>query len=277
MGKSKSKENSKSKLNSFLKRLATSLVLIPVVIACVIFGYPTLFLLALLGAALLSWEWANMVSNSRPIFYAITYFFVAVVAIWMKPIIVPAFVIIVALTTAFCKSKGEANRWMLLLGIPYIAIGIGSIVSLYTSYGPYIVLWFMFLVWGVDIGGYLVGTTVKGPKLAPKISPNKTWSGLLGGVLLSVLISYAVMLFFKVSSDTSLYYLVMAGILAVIAQIGDLIESFMKRRLGVKDSSNLIPGHGGIFDRIDGLIFAAPFAYLMLVNLAKFIKFWQGL
>jgi len=64
----------------------------------------------------------------------------------------------------------------------------------------------------------------------------------------------------------------MAAILAVIAQIGDLIESFIKRRLNIKDSSNLIPGHGGIFDRIDGLIFAAPFAYLMLVNLAKFVK-----
>jgi hypothetical protein len=154
MAKSKSKENSNSKLNSFLKRLATSLVLIPVVIACIIFGYPTLFLLALLGAALLSWEWANMVPNSRPLFYAITYFFVAVVAIWMKPVIIPAFVMVVALAVAFCKSKGETNRWMLLLGVPYIAIGIGSIVSIYTSYGPYIVLWFMFLVWGVDIGGY---------------------------------------------------------------------------------------------------------------------------
>ena len=262
----------KSKLRSFLVRVATSLVLIPVVIACVIFGYPTLFLLALLGAALLSWEWANMMPNSRPTFYALTYFFAAVSAIMLKPWLVPAFVIAVALTVAFCNSKGEAHRKFLLLGIPYIAIGIGSIVALYTMYGPYIVLWFMFLVWGVDIGGYLVGSTVKGPKLAPKISPNKTWSGLLGGVLLAVAVSYGVMLIFKVSSDVTKYYLVMAAILAVIAQIGDLIESFIKRRLNIKDSSNLIPGHGGIFDRIDGLIFAAPFAYLMLVNLAKFVK-----
>ena len=262
----------KSKLKSFLKRVATSLVLIPVVIACIILGYPTLFLLALLGAALLSWEWANMVPSSRPTFYAITYFFVAVVAIMLKPWLVPAFVMVVALTVAVCKSKGEEHRKFLILGVPYIAIGVGSIVAMYTSYGPYIVLWFMFLVWGVDIGGYLVGTTVKGPKLAPKISPNKTWSGLLGGVLLAVLISYGVMIFFKVNHNISVYYLVMAGILAVIAQIGDLIESFIKRRLGVKDSSNLIPGHGGIFDRIDGLIFAAPFAYLMLANLAKIVK-----
>ena len=80
------------------------------------------------------------------------------------------------------------------------------------------------------------------------------------------------MYFFKVSASASVYYLVMAAIIAVIAQIGDLIESFMKRCLNIKDSSNLIPGHGGIFDRIDGLIFAAPFAYLMLINLARIVK-----
>lgn len=262
----------KSKLKSFIKRIITSLVLIPIVIACIIIGYPTIFLLALVGAALLSWEWATMVPNSRPTFYAVCYFFTAVVTIMMKPIIIPVVVMLFALSIAFCKSKGETHRKMLLLGIPYIAFGIGSIISIYAAYGPYIVLWFVFVVWGVDIGGYFVGTTVKGPKLAPKISPNKTWSGLLGGVLLSVLISYGVMCFFKVSASASVYYLVMAAIIAVIAQIGDLIESFMKRRLGVKDSSNLIPGHGGIFDRIDGLIFAAPFAYLMLINLARIVK-----
>ncbi|MBR2922397.1 MAG: CDP-archaeol synthase [Alphaproteobacteria bacterium] len=272
MVKSKAKDNSKSKLNSFLKRVATSLVLIPVVIACIIFGYPTLYLLALLGAALLSWEWASMVPNSRPTFYAMNYFFVAMVAVLMNPIIIPALVMVVAFTVAFCKSKGEDNRKLLLLGVPYIACGIGSIVSIYSAYGPYIVLWFMFVVWGVDIGGYLVGSTVKGPKLAPKISPNKTWSGLLGGILLAVAVSYGVMVLFKVSPQVSAYYLIMAGIIAAIAQVGDLIESYIKRRLDIKDSSNLIPGHGGIFDRIDGLIFAAPFAYLMLANLAKIVK-----
>lgn len=272
MAKPKTKEKSNSKLNSFLKRVVTSLVLIPIVIACIILGYPTMFLLALLGAALLSWEWAKMVPNSRPEFYGLCYFFTTSVAILMNPMIVPLFVMVVALAVAFVKSKGEAHRKMLLLGIPYITIGIGSIISIYSSYGPYIVLWFVFLVWGVDIGGYLVGSTVKGPKLAPKISPNKTWSGLLGGVLLSVLVSYGVLAFFKVNIEVAKYYLIMAAILAVIAQIGDLIESSIKRRLGVKDSSNLIPGHGGIFDRIDGLIFAAPFAYLMLINLARMVK-----
>lgn len=262
----------KSKLKSFIKRMITSLVLIPLVIACIILGYPTIFLLALVAAALLSWEWSTMVPNSRPTFYAVCYFFAAVVAILMKPLIIPVAIMLGALALMFIKSKGEAHRKLLLLGIPYIAIGIGSIVSIYVAYGPYIILWFIFLVWGVDIGGYFVGTTLKGPKLAPKISPNKTWSGLAGGVLLSALISYGVMIFFNVSATVSVYYIVLAIILAVIAQIGDLIESYIKRRLNIKDSSNLIPGHGGIFDRIDGLIFAAPFAYLLLVNLSRIVK-----
>ena len=262
----------KSKLKSLLKRVATSLVLIPVVVGCIIFGDLTTLLLALVGAALLSWEWANMVPSSRPTFYAICYLFVSSITIMVKPILIPIIIMIFTLALAFCKSKGEKERLLLLLGIPYIAFGIGSLISISLAYGPYILLWFVFVVWGVDIGGYFVGTTVKGPKLAPKISPNKTWSGLLGGVLLSVVISYAVMCFFDVSNQAAVYFLVMAGILAVIAQIGDLVESSIKRHLNIKDSSNIIPGHGGIFDRIDGLIFAAPFAYLMLVNLARIVK-----
>ena len=262
----------KSKLKSFLKRVATSLVLIPLVIGCILMGYPTVLLLALTGMALLSWEWANMVPSSRPTFYAVCYFFVATITIMLKPIIVPLIVMLLTLALVFVKSKGEKERKLLLLGVPYIAFGIGSLISIYLAYGPYILLWFVFIVWGVDIGGYFVGTTVKGPKLAPKISPNKTWSGLLGGVLLSVVISYMVMCLFNVSARVTVYYLVMAGVLAVIAQIGDLVESSIKRHLNIKDSSNLIPGHGGIFDRIDGLIFAAPFAYLMLVNLVRIVK-----
>lgn len=263
----------KSKITSFLKRLATTLVLVPIVVACVVFGYPTIYLLALLGAALLSWEWANMIPSSRQLFYAITYLFVAATVILIESLIIDAFVIVTAFIIAFFKSKGEIYRKFLLLGIPYISIGIGAITAIYSAYGVQIVLWFLFLVWGVDIGGYIFGCTIKGPKLAPKISPNKTWAGLIGGMFLAMAISYGVCWFFGAASwEISRYYVAMAAILAVIAQIGDLIESYIKRRLGIKDSSNLIPGHGGIFDRIDGLIFAAPFAFVMLLSLVYIIR-----
>ena len=128
-------------------------------------------------------------------------------------------------------------------------------------------LWFLFMIWSVDIGGYIIGSSLKGPKLAPSISPNKTWSGLIGGVVLACSVSFLYMLAMQKIFDLpmpmteQLKFIQLGVFIAVVAQIGDLIESAIKRYLGIKDSSNLIPGHGGIFDRIDGLIFAAPIVY----------------
>lgn len=271
----------KSKLYSFLKRTVTALILIPVVIGCIFVGSPFILLLAMLGVSLLAWEWANMVPNSRPSFHTAVYIFCA----FFTLISIPAFthfnipmlliigaVYLMALALSFVKTKGEKNRGLLLLGIPYISIGIAAVLAIYDFAGPFLLLWFMFVVWGVDIGGYIFGCSIKGPKLAPKISPNKTWAGLIGGVILATAISYGVVSFFSDNWNINMYYIYMAIILAVIAQIGDLIESYIKRRLGIKDSSNIIPGHGGIFDRIDGLIFAAPFAYIMLRCLPYIIR-----
>lgn len=259
----------KSKVKSFLQRLIVTVVLVPLVIFCIMNGYNTVYLLALLGASLLSWEWASMIKNSRPVFYAITYFFVAVTAILLGSPVAFIFSLISAFVLSFFKSKGEAHRWLLLLGIPYISIGFGSIIEIYTLYGSQMVLWFMFVIWAVDIGGYIFGCSIKGPKLAPKISPHKTWAGLIGGIILAIAVSYCICKYFDAMSVVKVY-MIMASVLAVIAQIGDLIESAIKRHLGLKDSSNIIPGHGGVFDRVDGLIFAAPFAVLMLRNLFLF-------
>lgn len=258
----------KSKLNSFFKRLATSLILVPAVVYCIIARYPAFELLILFGAVLMSWEWANMMPNKRPSFYALCYFFISVTALVLGSFGALFFSMAVALILAFYKSKDEKHRWLLLLGIPYISIGLGAIGEMSNLYGSQMVLWYIFLIWGVDVGGYIFGCTIKGPKLAPKISPNKTWAGLIGGMFLASIVSFAACWYFDVRDANALtIYTFMAAVLAVIAQIGDLIESAIKRHLGLKDSSDMIPGHGGIFDRIDGLIFAAPFAVLMLKNL----------
>jgi phosphatidate cytidylyltransferase len=261
----------KSKINSLLKRLATSLVLIPVVIGCVVVGYPLVYTLALLGAALLSWEWAQMVPNKHSSAYALTYFFVVTVAVLTASVAYTIVIGALALVLLLRLSKDETHRKLLLLGVPYITIGMGAIVFLFDHYGPWLVLWFLFLVWGVDTGGYVFGSTIKGPKLAPHISPNKTWAGLFGGMFFAMLISWGMCAFLGVSEPKYIaIYIGYAAVLAVIAQIGDLIESAIKRHLGLKDSSNLIPGHGGMFDRVDGLIFAAPFACVMLYYIKIF-------
>jgi phosphatidate cytidylyltransferase len=115
------------------------------------------------------------------------------------------------------------------------------------------------VVWSTDIGAYLVGRTLGGPKLAPRISPNKTWSGAIGGLICAALAAYAAALWDDLAF-ASAAALAVGAVLSVFSQIGDLAESWWKRRFAVKDSGHLIPGHGGILDRIDGVLLASPVA-----------------
>lgn len=259
----------KSKLNSFLKRLITTLVLAPVVIGCILGGQTAVTLLVLGVAALLSWEWAHMLKGKSEEFFAMSYLLATVSAISFSPYYVGLGVIICLSLLGGIYWRRENNLFLRVLGIPYIAIGIGFIIAIYKDYGVGVVIWYLCAVWAVDIGGYLFGKTLKGPKLAPKISPNKTWAGLFGGMLLAVSFSWLGCNLFGGTKYLA-NSVILAGIITIIAQIGDLVESAMKRHLGLKDSGNIIPGHGGIFDRIDGLIFAAPFAYglLKVLNIA---------
>ncbi|MBQ8677018.1 MAG: phosphatidate cytidylyltransferase [Alphaproteobacteria bacterium] len=258
----------KSKWKSFYKRAITTIVLAPAAVGCLLSGENVVELLALAVAALLAWEWAKMQKSTDAAFLALYYLLASAVAIMFDAVWLIAGVIVGLSAVAYVLKRREKELLLKLLGIPYIAIGIGSIMALYREYGVNIVLWYVALVWAVDIGGYLFGSTLKGPKLAPRISPNKTWAGLFGGMLLAVLVSVGA-LWCAGEIKYVANAVILAAILTVIAQIGDLIESAIKRHLGLKDSSNLIPGHGGVFDRVDGLIFAAPFAYglLMLLKL----------
>jgi len=128
--------------------------------------------------------------------------------------------------------------------------------------GADIILWLFMVVWATDTAAYFVGINLKGPKLAPKISPKKTWSGLIGGICASMLIGLIASLMFK---ETAIFFIAFSGVLAVVAQAGDLLLSKVKRTFNVKDSGNLIPGHGGILDRIDGLTLTAPFVMIIAV------------
>ena len=251
----------KTKLRSIIKRTVTSLILAPAVIGCLYAGYPFLQLLVFVAGTMLAWEWSRMGPNSRGAFYVALYVFVVGVAVLLGSWLAFFISLFLGLILAFIKSKGETRRKLLILGVPYISVGLGAIVWLYELVGFAVTLWFVLVVWMVDIGGYVVGCSVKGPKLAPKISPNKTWSGLFGGMLFSVGISTA-FCYYVGAEAHSLYYGILAAMVAIISQIGDLIESAIKRSLNLKDSSDLIPGHGGVFDRIDGLIFAAPVVYV---------------
>ncbi|MDQ7093367.1 phosphatidate cytidylyltransferase [Desulfosporosinus sp. PR] len=124
----------------------------------------------------------------------------------------------------------------------------------------------IFLVWATDTGAYLIGRQFGRHLLAPQVSPKKTVEGSVGGLILSVLVA---VLFWHLAHDTSLITYIMLGIIiGVSAQIGDLFESALKRSAGVKDSGNLIPGHGGVLDRFDSLLFALPLVYYGVILLS---------
>ncbi|MGI9507260.1 MAG: phosphatidate cytidylyltransferase, partial [Geminicoccaceae bacterium] len=152
---------------------------------------------------------------------------------------------------------GAAPLWT-GLGVLYLSVPLLAMVWLRAlpEIGLVTILWLFFVVWSTDIMAYVVGRKVGGAKLAPSISPGKTWSGLLGGMAGAAIVG-AVMSF-AMEPFRLLPSILLAAGLAVVAQIGDLAESALKRQAGVKDSGGLIPGHGGLFDRIDGLLFAAP-------------------
>lgn len=211
---------------------------------------------------------------------------VAIIAIWLGGYAFMGLVILVGLGVfweysklvfGFAASTSSRAIW-LIGGIIYVGLACFTLLMFSAPFfgmTPAILL--IAGVIGTDVGAYFAGRTIGGPKIAPKISPSKTWSGLAGGMIGAGLLMIAIQALIywgRVDArDHSDIYLTqswqklaLTGLaLAVVAQIGDFFESWMKRRAGVKDSGGLIPGHGGLFDRTDGLIAVAFVAGLIIV------------
>ncbi len=259
-------------------RFLSSCVMIPLPLLAAYYGHPYWQITAILIAWLMAWEWERIVTSKTDIFstaillcVAFTSFFVHEYGrIWVG---IPVMILFSVFVYIKAKHKEIAHPKILTLGVPYVTIGVEAIVLLQEAFGPSMIYWLFAIVWGMDIGGYIFGCTIGGPKLAPKISPKKTWAGLIGGMISAGVLSVVFFSFtMKEPMDAKdiVYIVIFSSIMAFVSQIGDLFESGIKRKFDVKDSSNLIPGHGGILDRVDGLVFAAP---VFLLSLKLFIKY----
>ena len=209
------------KHRSLVLRVLSAVVLGPLLLAAIWFGFPWLDLVAALAAPLIVSEWLNL-TRGRPLrrLLAIVYSLAAIVALlWLR----------------HQPADGRET-----------------------------ILWIVAVIWATDIGAFVVGRAAGGAKLAPRISPGKTWSGLIGGMAWAAVASAAMSYAFGLGHTVTLA--AVGACLAIVGQIGDLLESAAKRAAGVKDSGTLIPGHGGLLDRVDGLL-----AILVVVALIRLV------
>jgi phosphatidate cytidylyltransferase len=259
---------------AFRQRAVSSLVMATGVLSAVIVGGWPFVALLLAAILVMADEWSRMVTLVRPRRLELTLLTasfpcLAVVAMTAgAPALALAAVAIAPLAGAAVSlgvpawPPGRVAAGTIYVGVPGLAL---VWLRTHAPGGGAHLLWLLLVVWATDICAYLVGRAVGGPKLAPRISPGKTWSGLCGGVagasLTGGLAAMALGAGYGLAAAVG-------ALLALVGQGGDLFESALKRQAGVKDSGHLIPGHGGLLDRIDGLVFAAPvFAGLVWLSL----------
>ncbi|MFQ0977517.1 phosphatidate cytidylyltransferase [Vibrio campbellii] len=277
------------------QRIITALILAPLVILG-IFKLPLIgFIIALTAITLLGfWEWTQFTeSKSRiaalvpaVVVTGLSFLFISPDAVSLNQLAAPHYTVlalgfvwwIIASTMAITYpkttnlwqgSKGLRHVFGFLTLIPFlwsVIILRASDISVDPYHGAKLVLYVCFLVWAADSGAYFAGKSMGKRKMAPHVSPNKTIEGLIGGIIAALIVGWLFAGWFDIQFTSPVHMVIITLITVVISVLGDLVESMFKRVSGIKDSSNIIPGHGGILDRIDSLTAAFPvFALLYYV------------
>jgi phosphatidate cytidylyltransferase len=245
-------------------RLAVGLALIALAFAALYAGGLGFWFVLSVAGVLMMGEWGTLARvdarEARLGQYAVS---VPIAA--MCPLAAgPGFLALGLIGGAFFFLAIVARKVQLAAGAIYVGLPVLALLLLRAHPDGFrVTFWAMAVVWACDSGAYFAGRAIGGPKLAPAISPNKTWAGATGGVLASIAFTFA-FLWFNPDMGSGTAMLVVSPLLAMLAQAGDLFESHLKRVAGVKDSSNLLPGHGGLLDRLDGLVPVAPVAAAVL-------------
>ncbi len=187
----------------------------------------------------------------------------AIFAIFYSDSVFSLLLILIAIVMSFewqeiTRPALNKKKWQ-IIGIFYILLPLYAVLII-RNQNPKVLFWMFTIIWATDIMAFFVGKTFGGAKLAPRISPNKTWSGAFGGIVASLAIGVISAMFF---AGSLWFFMASSVLISIFEQIGDLTESQIKRNFGVKDSGSIIPGHGGVLDRLDGIIFAAPLTLLL--------------
>jgi len=268
-----------SNLSNLTLRVISAAVILPVVFAALWYGGMVFAALLALFAAFMCWEWSSLCgarSSVEQVFMIaagaamplMTHFGQANTGL----LVLGAVGIVVLAIAAFRRIE---SKYLLALGLPYIGATMVAAVWLRadSANGFATLVWVILIVVATDVGAYFTGRNFGGPKLAPRISPNKTWSGLIGGMACAGLTGMIVGYIYVGSVNPTLGLLSLA--LGAIAQGGDLVESGLKRHFNVKDASQLIPGHGGFLDRFDGYLTVMPAVALMTLVFGGSPVGWQ--
>lgn len=250
-------------------RTLSSAILIPAVLLDVWLGDTWFHLLVALLAVMMAHEWTNIVHDRSSAQFALHAAgglcgaFLPLSLGWAPTLLVIAVISVMSAVLAVIQSR-TLSIWV-LTGVAYVGLPAMAFVILRgeSVSGMLTIMWLFAVVWAADICAYFAGRLIGGPRLAPSISPKKTWAGLLGaiagGIGAGIAVGYA-------AGVVNLVFLGgLGGVLAIVEQLGDLFESALKRHYGVKDSGRLIPGHGGVLDRVDGLVAAALFLAAIII------------
>ncbi|GGC52176.1 phosphatidate cytidylyltransferase [Siccirubricoccus deserti] len=269
------------------KRALSAALLVPAAVLCIWLGAEAWTALMAAAVAVLAWEWVRLCgfSTRRLPGMAVPLLVLAAGTLavgdaWWPAILLLGLgaVAVWGLARPPLLRQAVPGFW-LGFGVVYIGLAGLALIHLRGDAGAGLrnVLFLFLVVWSSDIGAYLAGRRFGGPKLAVRISPNKTWSGAAGGLLSAVAVGLAAAYVMEPagSAPPLAGVVLVAVVLGLLAQAGDLFESWIKRRFHVKDTSALIPGHGGLLDRLDGVLSAAPAAALLGVLLGPGESLWK--
>jgi phosphatidate cytidylyltransferase len=277
-----------SRWGDLSRRVASALVLLPVALVCIWAGGYAFLLFVTIGCTVLASEWVTMCGYSSPdpvyFWFPAVLAFVAVLSGLDIPWAGLAIVLLGSAAAALWGGQPRSPRdgtlahpkLELAFGVPYIGLAAAALPWLRADpvAGLANTLFVLVVIWASDIGAYVIGRIVGGPKLARSISPGKTWSGAAGG-LASAAIGGLVVAACLPSGISPSHATGPAIFLGIISQAGDLLESALKRHFGVKDSGRIIPGHGGLLDRLDALLAVAPVAALLALTVGRGVVLWR--